>query len=209
MKTSSLLVLTFLSITSAIEYDGILFPSKQIILSNLNSGVVISLPFHEGSIVKSNSVLCIFDSKKDSLALLLSQRDKEKSSIQNANVLESDVQYELKRITYEQNFIRAPFNGTIVSISAKEYEFYSAGKQLIEIADFSHLITEISVDPKFIEKIRHNKIKIDVFKGNEVISGKYYSHTPVADPGFSHVRLKIIFTNAYHWVSGTSVKVRF
>jgi biotin carboxyl carrier protein len=209
MKKGLITLLCMPILILALEYEGILFPSEHVVLSTLSTGVVITLGIKEGQFVKQGTILLVQDPMKDSLGLILSVREKEKSRIQKTNEIESDVSYELKSLSYEDHFIRAPFSGTIVKIIAKKYEYYSTGTKVIEIADLSNLITEIAMVPAKLEKLKQKNIAITVFRGNEKSMGQFYAFNPLAEPGVEQILVKILIKNTHRWFPGASVKVVF
>ncbi len=197
------------TIILSLEYEGLLFPAQHIVISTLSSGVVVTLPYKEGQYVKKGTILMIQDAKKDSLQMVLAERDREKSRIQKSNEIESDVAFSLKKITYDDHFIRAPINGTIIKVIAKKHEYYSAGTKVIEIADLSNLITEINVSQTKLKKVKGKGTKITVLKGNQEIKGRFYAYNPLAEPGVELVLVKIVMKNKFKWFPGTYVKVKF
>ena len=191
------------------ECEGILLPSRHVVLSTLAGGVVISLPYREGQYVKEGTVLLAMDPTKDSLQLILAQRSLEKSRIRKRGVVESEVDLRLRQIALGELTIKAPFSGTIAKIDAKEHEYYSAGTKVIELVDLSALMTEIHVSSAEVETLKKRKNGITVFKGNNEVPGRYYAHNPLGEPGVGLFLVKIGFTNSRSWDPGTYVKVRF
>lgn len=211
IKFSGTVMICLMCVSSvrSLEYEGLLFPAQHIIISTLASGVVIYLQVKEGQYVEKGTVLLIQDPRKDSLQLILAERECEKSKIQKSTEIESAVNYASKKLSYEDRFIKAPINGTIVRITAKEHEYYSAGTTVIEIADLSNLITEINVSQNKIEKVKKGSTVIIVTKGNQEIRGQFYAYNPLAEPGVELLLVKIIMENKYSWCPGTYVKVTF
>ncbi len=209
MKRVFLCIVCLYTIGLTFEYEGLLFPAKHIVLSTLKSGVIIKLPFKDGQYVKKGTILLVQDPREDSLALILAEREKEKSTIQKIGEIEKNVALNLKIISYDNHFIRAPINGTIVKIMAKEHEYHSAGTKVIEIADLSDLLTEINVSKGKLNRVRKKGISIILSKGNQTTKGHFYAYNPLAEPGVELIMVKIIMKNKFNWFPGTYVKVRF
>lgn len=209
MKKSCLMFLSLYTLCFTLEYEGILFPSQHIVLSTLKSGIVITLPFKEGQYVKKGTVLLIQDPRQDSLQMILADREMEKSKIQKSNEVEKEVAFTLKEISYTNHFLRAPISGTIIKVLAKKHEYYSAGTKVIEIANLSKLITEISISPAKLSQVKKKGTTITVMKGNETTKGTFYAHNPLAEPGVELILVKLIMKNTHKWFAGTSVTVKF
>jgi multidrug efflux pump subunit AcrA (membrane-fusion protein) len=203
------IVLIISSVLLARDYDGIIFPVRDVLLSTRAGGVVVAIPFHEGEAVDAGAVLLAMDNRKDSLQNILAQRDLEKSRIQKTNEVESEVQVALRRITLEELTIRAPFAGIIAKIEAKEFEYYPPGSKAIKLVDIANLITEIYVDRAQLDRVRKLKSGITVFVGNQTTNGTFAGYNPQAEPGVGLFQVKIRFANKFNWFPGTSVSVSF
>ena len=149
------------------------------------------------------------NAKKDSLNLVLANRALEISKIKKTDLIEKKIAMELKKIGYEEKFIRAPFNGTIVEVNAKQHEYYSAGTKVIEFANLSQLTTEIHVSKKDLIRVLKNKPEITVSREGRSIRAVVDSHNPIAQPGVEVFLVKLKFTNKYGWSPGTVLKVHF
>jgi multidrug resistance efflux pump len=196
-------------VLSARDYEGMIFPVRDVVLSTRASGLVTSIPYHEGQFVKTGTVLLIMDSRRDSLQYILAERDLEKSRIQKTNEIESEIQLQLRRMALEDLTITAPFSGIIAKIEAKEFEYIGAGSKAIQLVDISQCITEIHVDPVELERIRKPKTVITVLDGNETVIGAFLGYNPLLEPGVRLFLVKIKFPNKHNWSPGASVAVRF
>lgn len=206
-----LLVVFFSHVQTAVcsEYEGLLFPSRQVMLSTQGSGIVKNLPFKPGQRVTEGTVILSLDSKKDSLNLVLSQRKLERSKIEKSGEVENRINYELAQIAYEEKTIKAPFSGTITDILTKKYEHYSAGSKAVELCDLSVLKTEIHVTSEDIIRLKHGKPKIFVNRMGKKVFGEMISFNPIAEPGIELFLVEIRLKNKYSWPPGTGVKVVF
>ncbi len=218
MKTQRLLfslgcVLCLLKVWGAepplLKFEGILFPAQQITLSLLSSGVINYLPYHEGDYVQEGTTLLSLDAQRDSLNLILSQRSYEKSQIQGVEETEKFIAHRLKKIAYEEKFIKAPFSGTIVKILGKKFEFYSSGTQMIDLVDLTQLYTEIHVHPKNLKDLIQSNTKITVTRHHQKVEGQIIGYSPMAQPGLELHMVKVHFTNKYKWSPGTNVTVSY
>jgi len=207
MKLLTLLFLVFNVVHSA-EYEGLLMPAEQVTLSVLSSGVATRLPFKMGSAVNKGDVLIALDPAKDSLNLVLAERELERSGIEKSGEVEKEIALQLKKIAYKEKFVTAPFTGTVVNVMAKNHEYYSAGAKVIEIADLSSLVTEIHITSDELTRLKKSSDLV-VFKGEEKVHATLDSYNPIAEPGLEIFLIKIRFKNRHQWAPGTSVKVKF
>jgi multidrug efflux pump subunit AcrA (membrane-fusion protein) len=194
---------------AAVEYEGLLFPITQVVLSTLSSGVVTVLPCREGQKVASGKVLLAMDARKDSLNLILAQRKLERSQIEKTNEVETAVDVQLKEIACAEKNVTAPFGATILRVMAKPGEYYTAGSKVIELADLSRLITEIHVTADDLRRLQNVKTPVTVERASQQCKGDVHSFNPLAEPGVELFLVKISFQNKYNWAAGTSAKVRF
>lgn len=189
------------------EYDGVLFPSRQVVLSTLATGVAVSIPYREGQTIARGKVLFAQDMRKDSLNLALARRKMERSEIEKTNEVENEIAVSLQEIACREKTIVAPFTGTIIRLMAKENEYYPAGSKVIEFADLSSLTTEIHVPDGDLQKILSRKAVILVRKGADSVNASYHAHNPLAEPGVELYLVKVVLPNKFRWAAGNQVKI--
>ncbi len=111
------------SIVRTIEGSGVISAKDQYTISALVTGEVLSDTFSEGDMVEKDSLLYVIDSTKMDSTL-----QKADSTLESAKL-----SYEESLETLDNLTVKAPISGTLSSLSVREGDEISSGRQVAEI----------------------------------------------------------------------------